>query len=93
MIKSSEYFDSRVKSLGYETTEGKSSIGVMEPGEYTFGTAAAEVMTVVQGALTVLLPNETEWKTFEKGSSFSIIGDSSFQAKVVAQTAYLCEYH
>ncbi|MFT6880264.1 MAG: hypothetical protein ACJARG_001196, partial [Arcticibacterium sp.] len=46
MIKSSEYFDSRVKSLGYETTEGKSSIGVMEPGEYTFGTAAAEVMTV-----------------------------------------------
>jgi purine/pyrimidine-nucleoside phosphorylase len=92
MIKSSEYFDSKVKSLGYETADGKSSIGVMEPGEYEFGTAAPEVMTVIQGALEVQLPNETEWKIYKGGESFNVIGNSAFQVKVAVQTAYLCEY-
>jgi uncharacterized protein YaiE (UPF0345 family) len=92
MIKSSEYFDSKVKSLGYETAEGKASVGVMEPGEYKFGTAAPEVMTVIQGALEIQLPNETEWKTFKKGETFNVVGDSAFLVKVAVQTSYLCEY-
>ena len=92
MIKSSEYFESKVKSLGYETAEGKASVGVMEPGEYKFGTAAPEIMTVIQGTLEIQLPNETEWKIYKKGESFHVIGDSAFLVKVAVQTSYLCEY-
>jgi purine/pyrimidine-nucleoside phosphorylase len=92
VIKSNEYFDSKVKSLGYETANGNSSVGVMEPGEYKFGTGAPEVMTVIQGGLTILLPNETEWKTFKNGETFNVIGDSSFLVKVETPTSYLCEY-
>lgn len=92
MIKSNEYFDSKVKSLAYETADGKSSVGVMEPGEYEFGTAAPEVMTVIQGSLEVLLPNESEWKIYKNGEAFKVIGDSSFKLKVAVQTSYLCEY-
>ncbi|WP_341226166.1 pyrimidine/purine nucleoside phosphorylase [uncultured Arcticibacterium sp.] len=92
MIEANVYFDNNVKSLGYETPEGKSSIGVMEPGEYTFGTGAPEIMNVIQGALTVLLPGETEWKTFKGGEHFNVIGDSSFNVKVDTQTSYMCQY-
>ncbi len=37
MITVNEYFDGAVKSLGYQTNEGKSTVGVMEEGEYKFG--------------------------------------------------------
>jgi hypothetical protein len=38
MISVNEYFDKKVKSLGYTTNSGKSTVGVMEDGEYEFGT-------------------------------------------------------
>lgn len=62
MLKVNEYFDGQVKSLGFETSGERASVGVMAAGEYTFGTAAPERMTVVKGALTVKLPGHIEWK-------------------------------
>ena len=56
MISSNEYFDGTVKSLGYTSATGKSTIGVMEPGEYEFNTSAKETMNVVEGELIALLP-------------------------------------
>ena len=47
-----EYFNGTVKSIGFEMSEGPATVGVMAPGEYEFGTAKAEVMHVVAGALT-----------------------------------------
>lgn len=64
----------------------------MAIGEYTFGTAAPEKMTVVKGALTVRLAGEEEWKTYSAGEYFNVAGDSSFDLKVEQATAYLCEY-
>ena len=34
MIVISEYFDGAVKSLGYDSKDGKSTIGIIEKGEY-----------------------------------------------------------
>jgi len=64
MLQVNEYFDGKVKSIGLENEEGKSTIGVMEPGDYESGTATIEYMTVTSGTMNVLLPGETEWKSF-----------------------------
>ncbi|MDG3085800.1 pyrimidine/purine nucleoside phosphorylase [Vibrio hannami] len=92
MIKENTYFDGGVKSLGFSQEDGDSSVGVMAVGEYTFGTAAPERMTVVKGALTIKRKGEDEWRTFNSGDAFEVAGDSSFDVKVEQSTAYLCEY-
>ena len=65
MIDVNEYFNGTVKSLGYNSAEGKSTIGVIEPGEYEFGTSSHETMVVIEGELIALLPGQTEWKSFK----------------------------
>lgn len=92
MISANEYFDGNVKSLGYTSAKGKSTVGVMEIGEYEFGTSTHETMVVVEGEMTVKLPNSNEWKTFKAGESYEIDANEKFQVKVATQTAYLCQY-
>ena len=64
MIDVNEYFEGAVKSLAYNTAEGKSTIGVIETGEYEFGTSSHETMTVIEGELTALLPGAQNWVVF-----------------------------
>ncbi len=92
MIAANEYFDATVKSLGYETSEGKSTVGVMEPGDYEFGTDSHEIMTVIEGELVVTLPGATESTSYENGQSFEVEANSSFKVTAVGQTSYLCLY-
>lgn len=58
MITISEYFEGAVKSLGYQSTEGKSTIGVIDIGAYEFGTSMHETMLIIEGELEVLLPGK-----------------------------------
>ncbi|MEI8673475.1 pyrimidine/purine nucleoside phosphorylase [Vibrio sp. SA48] len=92
MIKENSYFEGNVKSLGFTQQDGDSSVGVMAPGEYTFGTAAPERMTVVKGTLVIKRLGDEEWSTFSSGESFEVAGNSSFDLQVAQSTAYLCEY-
>ncbi|MES3017671.1 MAG: pyrimidine/purine nucleoside phosphorylase [Bacteroidota bacterium] len=92
MITVNEYFGGNVKSLAYESAEGKSTIGIIEKGEYQFGTSLHETMTVIEGSLTALLPEEKEWKEFNAGESFEIDANKSFQVKADSQVSYLCKY-
>lgn len=87
MFKVNEYFDGTVKSIAFDQEEGPATIGVMAPGDYEFGTAAPEVMHVVSGALTVKLPEASDWQTFGAGTQFSVPGDSKFQVKAEVATA------
>ena len=49
MLNVSEYFDGKVKSVGFDSAStGRASVGVMAEGEYTFGTAQPEEMTQAQ---------------------------------------------
>ncbi len=42
MLQSNEYFDGKVKSIGFTSSStGRASVGVMAEGEYTFGYGAA----------------------------------------------------
>jgi uncharacterized protein YaiE (UPF0345 family) len=92
MIKVNEYFEGTVKSLAYTSAEGRSTIGVIESGEYEFGTSSQETMIVIEGELVALLPGENEWKSFTNGQSFEVPADSSFKVKTSAQSSYLCKY-
>lgn len=93
MLNVSEYFDGKVKSIGYQSAStGRASVGVMAEGEYTFATAQAEEMTVVSGTLKVLLPGDSEWKLYQPGERFNIPGHSEFHLQVAEPSAYLCRY-
>ena len=92
MLETNEYFDGNVKSIGFKTATLPATVGVMEIGEYEFSTSQKETMTVVSGALTAMLPNISDWKTFNQGDSFIVEANEKFQLKVNITTAYLCTY-
>lgn len=92
MLKVNEYFDGKVKSIAFQTQTLPATVGVMDVGEYEFGTSQKETMTVVSGQLTVKLPGADAWQDFAPGESFVIAADEKFQLKVAEQTAYLCTY-
>ncbi|WP_207420429.1 pyrimidine/purine nucleoside phosphorylase [Desertivirga brevis] len=92
MINVNEYFDGSVKSLGYQSEDGKSTIGVIEAGEYEFGTSQHETMVVIEGKLVALLPEASEWTSYTNGQSFEVPANSSFKVKSEGQTSYLCKY-
>ncbi|MBF0610429.1 MAG: pyrimidine/purine nucleoside phosphorylase [Magnetococcales bacterium] len=92
MIKVNEYFDGKVKSLAFQTATLPATVGVMVAGEYEFNTSRRETMTVISGALTVLLPGASDWQTFQAGESFVVAADGKFQLQVASDTAYLCVF-
>lgn len=92
MFKVNTYFDGQVTSLGFENKGGAVTIGVMAAGEYEFGTSTIEYMTVTSGRMTVLLPDEPDWKTYKEGETFVIEKDRKFKVKVDESTSYKCIY-
>ena len=92
MLKANEYFGGSVKSIALQSSQGPATVGVMEPGEYEFGTGTVEIMTVIEGKLTVKLPGAAGWQDFGPGQSFTVAANVKFQLKVPVDTAYLCVY-
>jgi uncharacterized protein YaiE (UPF0345 family) len=92
LFKVNEYFDGDVASIGFVTSEGQATVGVMAVGEYEFDTAQLEIMSVVSGALIVKLPGRDEWETFAAGTQFTVPPGTKFGVRAEVETAYLCEY-
>jgi uncharacterized protein YaiE (UPF0345 family) len=92
MLSVNEYFDGKVKSIGFKTETLPATVGVMAPGEYEFGTTQKETVTVVSGSLVVKLPDADDWMTFNVGDVFIVDANQKFQLKVKTDTAYLCTY-
>ena len=92
MFKTNEYFDGKVKSIAFQTTDKPATVGVMAAGEYVFNTAEKEKMSVITGQLIIQLDAESEIKTFNAGESFEVDANSSFNVSVSTECAYLCEY-
>ena len=71
------YFDGKVTSRTVVFADGsKKTLGIMMPGEYTFGTDAPEIMEILSGQLEVLLPGQQGWLTVGGGESFEVPGKS-----------------
>jgi len=92
MFNVNQYFEGKVASIAFAGEKLPATVGVMAPGEYEFGTSQYEVMSVISGALTVLLPGSTSWQTFNSGQQFEVAANVKFQVKVNQDTAYLCTY-
>jgi len=92
MFNVNEYFDGKVKSLGFENKNGAVTIGVMAAGEYEFGTSSIEYMTVTSGKMSVLLQGEKQWKTYSEYETFIVEKDTKFKVKVEDSTSYKCVY-
>ena len=86
------YYDGKVTSRTLEFSDGSiKSLGIMLPGEYTFGTNDAEIMEMLSGDLEIKLPNE-EWKTLNTPETFNVPANSSFDLKIKTVTDYCCSY-
>lgn len=92
MINVNEYFDGRVKSMVTDNLEGHATVGVMEAGEYEFGTSTIEYMTVISGEMSVLLPGEDKWKSFRPFQTFMVPKDARFRLVLKEPAAYKCLY-
>lgn len=91
--KANVYFDGKVTSRTVVFPDGsKKTLGIMLPGEYEFGTAAAEVMEMLGGTMEVLLPGEEQWSVFSEGQSFQVPANSRFKLKVPTVVDYCCSY-
>ena len=87
------YFDGGVTSRTIVFPDGsKKTLGIMQPGEYGFNTGAAELMEILSGELTVLLPGATEWVAVKGGEAFEVPENSSFKMKVTAVSDYCCSF-
>lgn len=87
------YFDGKVVSRTVLFPDGsRKTLGIMLPGDYEFGTAKAEVMEILAGQLSVLLPGNEQWQHFSGGSSFDVPANASFKLKVDQLTDYCCSY-
>ena len=91
-LKHNSYFDGQVQSVGYERNGRRATVGVIAPGEYHFGTDAAERMTVLSGELSVRRDGATVFTTYPAGSAFEVPGKNGFDVRASDPSAYLCEF-
>jgi uncharacterized protein YaiE (UPF0345 family) len=90
MLKHNTYFEGNVQSVGFERNGRRMTVGVIDPGEFHFGTDAAERMTVVSGELDVRIAST--WQTYPAGTQFEVAAKSGFDVRAREPAAYLCEY-
>ena len=91
--KANVYFDGKVTSRTFYMPSGeRKTLGFMLPGEYEFGTGAAERMEVLGGSIDAKLAGETEFTTYTEGEAFEIPANSSYTAVVNTYADYACSY-
>lgn len=87
------YFNGGVVSHTVLFADGtKKTLGVMQPGEYTFNTGGAELMEILSGELDLQLAGENGWQRIVGGQSFGVPANSSFTMKVQTVSDYCCSF-
>ncbi|MFM2297049.1 MAG: hypothetical protein RL117_756 [Verrucomicrobiota bacterium] len=88
--KANVYFDGKVVSHSIHfADQSKKTLGLIYPGEYHFGTAAAERMEIIAGLCEVTLDGSTDVTTYAAGTHFDVPANSGFTIKV---SEGICEY-
>jgi len=91
--KANVYSEGKVTSRTVLFADGsKKTLGIMLPGEYTFGTDTIELMEILAGDLDVLLPGETAWKAVRAGEAFRVPAHTKFSLRIKSLTDYCCSY-
>lgn len=93
MIGQNEYYDGQVRSLEFKNEQGNFTVGVMEPGEWSFEAPCKEWMRIINGSWDVQQPaGQGEWKTYNEGEQFEVPGGTDFTVRVTDTVAYMCPY-
>ncbi len=92
MLTHNTYFDGKVQSVGFERNGRKLTAGVIDVGEFHFGTSAPERMTVVSGELFVRVDGTSDFRHYPAGTAFEVPGNSGFDVRATAPAAYVCEF-
>jgi uncharacterized protein YaiE (UPF0345 family) len=87
------YFDGKVTSRTITFKDGSfKTLGIMQAGDYSFGTKEAELMEITAGECEILLSGSDEWQSISGGQSFNVDSDSSFEIKAKTIIDYCCTY-
>lgn len=88
------YFDGKVVSHGITFADGSSkTLGLIYPGEYHFGTQAAERMEITAGACSVTLDGGGTATGYVAGQHFDVPANSGFDIAVADGICqYVCSY-
>lgn len=87
------YFDGAVASRTVIFPDGsKKTLGLMQPGEYTFNTGVAEIMEILAGELEYRVGDSGAWIRVVGGESFQVPANSAFTMKVATVTDYCCSF-
>jgi uncharacterized protein YaiE (UPF0345 family) len=94
LAKANVYFEGRVVSHTILFADNsKKTLGLIYPGEYHFGTDAAERMDISAGECRVRLDGTSEWKSYGAGASFRVPAKSGFDIAVASGIAeYVCSF-
>jgi uncharacterized protein YaiE (UPF0345 family) len=91
MIKVNEYFEGKVKSLGFNAGGQEYTAGVILAGSYEFGTEKEEHLTLSLGRVSIRLPDQ-EWRTVTAGELIIIPAGITFDIRTDDTAAYICLY-
>ena len=94
VAKANVYFDGKVVSHTIRTPDGgKKTLGLIYPGEFHFGTHAAERMDIVAGTCRVRIDGQEAWQEYGAGSSFEVPANAGFDISVAGGIAeYVCSF-
>lgn len=94
VAKANVYFDGKVVSHSILFGDGtKKTLGLIYPGEYHFGTDAAEEMAITDGACEVVLDGQEATAAYAAGTAFEVPAKSGFTIRVkdgICQ--YVCSF-
>jgi purine/pyrimidine-nucleoside phosphorylase len=94
VAKANVYFDGKVVSHSILFGDGsKKTLGLIYPGEYHFGTDAAEEMAITDGACEVVLDGQEATASYAADTAFEVPAKSGFTIRVkdgICQ--YVCSF-
>ncbi|CAA6804691.1 MAG: FIG074102: hypothetical protein [uncultured Sulfurovum sp.] len=92
-VAGNSYFGGAVTSRSINFADGsRKTLGFMAPGEYEFGTEAAELMEITSGELAYKLADSDKWLSVNTGQSFNVPANSKFQVEAKSMVDYCCSY-
>jgi purine/pyrimidine-nucleoside phosphorylase len=90
VAKANIYFDGKVVSHTILfADDSKKTLGLIYPGAFHFGTAAAERMEIIAGDCRVKIDGTSDWKNYGADEFFDVPSNSGFDIEVAAG---ICEY-
>lgn len=92
--KANIYFDGKVVSHGITLEDGSTkTFGLIYPGEYHFGTEAAERMEITDGECSVTLDGDEATARYNADQHFDVPANSGFTIVVADGICqYVCSY-